>query len=1068
MLIDEFSCNVEGDGFSLLLSTCVGVFLSETEYTLLKQKTRVLHDKFFYHSEPIPIPGQSIFGKEGEAVSAFVYDTDDTGVFLHSKDCVLEIKFIRTLFQKHKFENFFLDDESYASSSFLKKVFIIAADALARAVLEPLEFDVDFTLHIACYRGDIHMVRALINDLVLDINATADDHLDVAARAGQQEVVLALIKEFGCDVDSKVFKDGGSILHYACFKGNVGLATTLIDECSADIHLKNSKNYTPLQLAALKGATEVVLSLGKEDNVEELRTVMYYACIGGHCELVEALLSKHESSLVTYCSNECYTPINVAVVAGNNRLKYLLSKRGFGDVNNEFLLHSASRKEDINLVRALIQECGLDTNAPDDNMNTPLHVAALAGKKEVVLALIEEFSCDVDSKGFKGRSVLHCACIGGNLGLVRALICDIKMELNERDHNMNLPLHVAALAGKQEVALASIKEFGCDVNSKGFEGRSILHSTCIGGNLGLVRALIFDIKVELNERDHNMNLSLHVAALAGKQEVALALIKEFACDVNSKGFQGRSVLHSACSGGSLGLVRALMYDIKVEHNERDHNMNLPLHVAALAGNQSVVLALLSEFACDVNSKGQLGRSVLHTACGKGHAAVVEALCKFLPPLVFDDNGDTPLHICASRGHAECVKILLKHNAPILIRNSTGQSPKDVAKGDTRILFQQHLRETNFIFDYEVVLQHARKTYSKPERITRVFVVGNPGVGKSTLIEALKRDYLFGSFRQVSESSVPPHTAGIVPSMHPSKRCGRILFYDFAGDSEYYSSHAAILENFASTKKGDNIFIVVVDSRANRDEIQVTLNYWVSFIEYQRFQHSMPYLIVVGSHLDDGSKDLGVLKKTCLSSNSSLLVDSVCFLMDCRQPKSKEVTALEDQIIFLTTNSPTYSLSTEGSIMLGLLQKDFSKVTACSYAQIVSHIEDTRVQLPTDINYLHEILFELHEIGLLLLIKGSSKDSLQIILNASQLTRDVHKLLFSKEGNKSEVAHFPLSNTGAIPEYSISNILPSCDTKNCLFKTGIISEGVISSILPPYITKECLFQLQYCQQISHVQ
>ena len=673
-------------------------------------------------------------------------------------------------------------------------------------------------------------------------------------------------------------------------------------------------------MAALKGATEVVLSLVKEDDGEELRTVMYYACIGGHSELVKALISKYGSILVKYCSNECYTPVNVAVMAGKDGVKSILLKGGFSNVDNSFLLHSACRNGDMNLVRALIQECGVDATAPDNDMNTPLHVAALAGKQEVTLALIKEFGCDADSKGAEDRSVLHSACIGGDVGLVRALISDIKVGLNERDHNMNMPLHVAALAG----------------------------------------------------------------------------------------------------------------------------------------NQSVVLALLGEFACDVNSKGHLGRSVLHTACAKGHAALVEPLCGFLPPLVFDDNGDTPLHICASRSHAECVKILLKHNVPILIRNSTGQSPKDVAKGDTRILFQQHLRETNFIFDYEVILRHARKTYSKPERITRVFVVGNPGVGKSTLIEALKRDYLFGSFWQVSESSVPPHTAGIVPSMHPSKRCGRILFYDFAGDSEYYSSHAAILENFASTKKGDNIFIVVVDSRANRDEIQVTLNYWVSFIEYQRFQHSMPYLVVVGSHLDDGSKDLGVLKKTCQSSNSSLLADSVCFLMDCRQPKSKEVTALEDQIIFLTTNSPTYSLSTEGSILLGLLQKDFSKVTACSYAQIVSHIEDTRVQLPTDINYLQEVLFELHEIGLLLLIKGSSKDSLQIILNASQLTRDVHKLLFSTEGNKSEVAHFPLSNTGAIPAYSISNILPSYDTNNCLFNTGIIPEGVISNILPPYITKECLF------------
>ena len=85
-------------------------------------------------------------------------------------------------------------------------------------------------------------------------------------------------------------------------------------------------------------------------------------------------------------------------------------------------------------------------------------------------------------------------------------------------------------------------------------------------------------------------------------------------------------------------------------------------------------------------------------------------------------------------------------------------------------------------------------------------MGNSGAGKSSLVEALKREGLLDSFKRVSESSVPPHTAGIVPSIHTSKHYGRVLFYDFAGDAEYYSSHAAILENLASSKKGDNIFL----------------------------------------------------------------------------------------------------------------------------------------------------------------------------------------------------------------------------------------------------------------------
>ena len=149
--------------------------------------------------------------------------------------------------------------------------------------------------------------------------------------------------------------------------------------------------------------------------------------------------------------------------------------------------------------------------------------------------------------------------------------------------------------------------------------------------------------------------------------------------------------------------------------------------------------------------------------------------------------------------------------------------------------------------YEVILRHAKKKYSLAEPITRVFVVGYPGAGKSSLVEAPKREGFVVSFKRVSESSVPPHTAGIIPSIHSSKHYGRVLFYDFAGDAEYYSSHAAILENLASSRKGDNVFMLVIDMREEIAEIKKIFHYWLSFIQHQYFHGQKPHLIVVGSH-----------------------------------------------------------------------------------------------------------------------------------------------------------------------------------------------------------------------------
>ena len=98
---------------------------------------------------------------------------------------------------------------------------------------------------------------------------------------------------------------------------------------------------------------------------------------------------------------------------------------------------------------------------------------------------------------------------------------------------------------------------------------------------------------------------------------------------------------------------------------------------------------------------------------------------------------------------------------------------------------------------------------------------------------MKKEGFFESFVRVSESSVPLHTTGIVPSIYISKRYGRVMFYDFAGDPEYYSSHAAILENITSSNKGDNIFIIIVDLREENTKIRNNLHYWFSFIQYQK-------------------------------------------------------------------------------------------------------------------------------------------------------------------------------------------------------------------------------------------
>ena len=541
---------------------------------------------------------------------------------------------------------------------------------------------------------------------------------------------------------------------------------------------------------------------------------------------------------------------------------------------------------------------------------------------------------------------------------------------------------------------------------------------------------------------------LHDAAKSGDLDKARELLETGKYSINTTwGRWKETPLHYACHRGHLDMVRMLISEFKTDMNIVDNVNSTPLHMAA-ANGKDVVLSLINEFGCDTNARDRIGMTFLHTACYWGRANIVKSAGTCISPLVQDNNGNTPLHIASHRGYRECVKALLLLNAPIMLRNASGKTSGDLATGEIKSLLDTYIKENKGIYD--TLQEHAKKKYSTAEAITRLFVIGNPGAGKSSFVETMKREGFF-QFGKVSESSVPLHTAGIVPSIYVSKHYGRVLFYDFAGDPEYYSSHAAILENIASSRKGDNIFIIVVNLREDVPTIRNSLHYWFSFVQHRKF-FGNNNIIIIGSHSDLVAKEKIQEGKKMFQyffdNNSELVHENEYFKLDCRKPKSKELKMIQDNIISLTQKSPRYSLSADATILLGLLDKDFGNVTACSVQTMLDHIEITGILLPKNITSLLPVLQELHEIGVLFMTRDNKCDNLQVILNISKLTNEVHKLLFSNEA-KHELTK-DIENADAISSFNI----------------GVLPKAFLDKILPQYITKECLVQLQYCQEISH--
>ena len=167
-----------------------------------------------------------------------------------------------------------------------------------------------------------------------------------------------------------------------------------------------------------------------------------------------------------------------------------------------------------------------------------------------------------------------------------------------------------------------------------------------------------------------------------------------------------------------------------------------------------------------------------------------------------------MHLSSLSGSLESVKLLLyDYHVPIFVRNKAGKTALDLANSNPiKVIINNYTQSEHKSIqaEYKEMWSLSAQKYSGQQNITRIFVLGNPGSGKSTLIASLKHKGIVTSFFPMPKADIPLHTAGIIPSVYQSKETGHLLYYDFAGDKEYYSSHSAILEVVSHSNIGNSV------------------------------------------------------------------------------------------------------------------------------------------------------------------------------------------------------------------------------------------------------------------------
>ena len=494
---------------------------------------------------------------------------------------------------------------------------------------------------------------------------------------------------------------------------------------------------------------------------------------------------------------------------------------------------------------------------------------------------------------------------------------------------------------------------------------------------------------------------------------------------------GDTALHLACKVDKPAVVKYLLKHGHCNATEKNLRNELPIELTVNIDTVSLLIEHGATMAPELVLKFVAIESIPN-----------DRLTQLMwNPDITNSDGNTALHLACQADQQDTVNFLLSQTlCDPNIKNNNDEVPLQMTTNSNIIKdLIRYGAQTSIMYESTRSALGTNEPIKPP---VKMFVVGNPSVGKSTLTAALKKTLNFVArwFTSGKVSRVEKKTVGIIPHEIESGIFGRVIVYDFAGHREFYSGHAALLK--AAIQSTPPVFLLVVNLLDGESKIIQDILYWISFLENQcTLVSCKPHLIIVGSHADIlKSKGVSPQEKvntlvSLLDSNYCINLEFIGFIpMDCQLHESTGMNDLRPLLVRscsqLRIQEP---ITFNAHCFLVYLLETFKETPAVTIntiheqieKQLFSHREGVLDFLPKSTGALYKICVELNERGHILFLRDKKNlENSYLVIEEKSLLSEVSGTVFASEDFKQykQLA----TNTGIVSLSKISECFPGKD------------------------------------------